>query len=351
MPVRPRPRAPEIMNNKIVRTICLFRKNPTNSDVSRVNELADKLSNSGYEVQTRRICSPNIDKILELDESNSDQNLIFGIGSLDSNAMNKNFEVLFDAKNISLSFDLTDIKITDETSKILFNLIRKDPSKTFDFAYVVNNPVSSPYFPSGTYGADGFSIGFQPTDLAEGCESLDEWFKKMKNVWQEVSRVFEKESDFLGIDSSVAPLFTGKSSLINFIKSLEISFEKSATTDVYIKITNFIKNNNPKPVGLCGLMLPCLEDFELADEYEADNFSIERNLFLSLQSGLGIDTYPVGIDQNIDRVTEILKLVQKLSLKHNKPLSVRLVSDGKAKIGEKTDFKNQYLKDVIVREL
>ena len=118
-----------------------------------------------------------------------------------------------------------------------------------------------------------------------------------------------------------------------------------------MKITDFIKKENPKPLGLCGLMVPCLEDFELAEEYAKGNFTIERNLFLSLNSGLGIDTYPIGTDEDIEKVTQILKLVQALSNKYQKPLSVRFVSDGKAKIGEKTDFKNKYLQDVIIRKL
>ena len=62
-------------------------------------------------------------------------------------------------------------------------------------------------------------------------------------------------------------------------------------------------------------MLPCLEDFELADEYEKGNFSIERNIFLSLQSGLGIDTYPIGINESPERILNILKIVQSLSNK------------------------------------
>ena len=98
-------------------------------------------------------------------------------------------------------------------------------------------------------------------------------------------------------------------------------------------------------------MFPCLEDFELAEEFEKGNFPLERNIYLSLHSGLGIDTYPIGIDENRRRVMEILKLIKGLSIKYQKPLSVRFVSDGKAKIGVITDFKNQFLKDVAVRKL
>ena len=85
-------------------------------------------------------------------------------------------------------------------------------------------------------------------------------------------------------------------------------------------------------------MFPCLEDGELAAEYEKGNFTIERNIFLSLHSGLGIDTYPIGIDEKPERVWEILKLLQKLSNKYNKALSCRFVSDGKTGIGGNSDF-------------
>jgi uncharacterized protein (UPF0210 family) len=140
-------------------------------------------------------------------------------------------------------------------------------------------------------------------------------------------------------------------SLIRFVRDLGFDFSHSVTTDFYLQITRFLKSQNPKPVGLCGLMFPALEDFLLAKEYEAGNFSVERNIFLSLHSGLGVDTYPIGIDEDPDRIVQVLRLIQGLSQKFKKPLSCRFVSDGKAKIGEKTDFKNQYLKDVVVRPL
>jgi uncharacterized protein (UPF0210 family) len=98
-------------------------------------------------------------------------------------------------------------------------------------------------------------------------------------------------------------------------------------------------------------MLPCVEDFSLAEEYERGNFSIERNLFLSLHSGLGIDVYPIGLDEDRGRVGEILSLIKGLAEKYNKPLAARFVSDGRAKIGQKTDFRNQYLKDIVIRAL
>ena len=172
-----------------------------------------------------------------------------------------------------------------------------------------------------------------------------------KEVWNEICQILKDNNDFLGIDSSTAPLLTPEGSLVGFIKRLGLNFSETTTTDFYVRISNFIKTNNPQPIGLCGLMFPCLEDAELASEYELGNFSLERNIYLSLHSGLGVDTYPIGIDEPSQRVLEVLKLLQGLSNKYKKPLSARFVSDGKAKIGEKTDFQNQYLKDVTIRSL
>lgn len=337
------------MSNKIVRTICYFKEKASEEELNRIEEISAILKSAGYNIQTTRICSPSVETILEMDSSYNDQ--LFSAGTISLTDIKANFDRLLSSKNISFNLDLTKSDNNSEDTQILFDLIKQCPDKTSNFSYVFNNPKSTPFFPSASYSQDGFAIGLQPTDLSEDCHNLEEWFDKMKNAWREILQLLNNEKDFLGIDSSIAPLFRDKSSLINFVKKIGYTFEKSATSDIYVQMTNFIKSKNPKPVGLCGLMLPCLEDFELAEEYEQGNFSIERNLFLSLQSGLGIDTYPVGIDQDPSRVLEILQLVQKLSDKHNKALSVRLVSDGKAKIGEKTNFENQYLKDVIVREL
>lgn len=339
------------MSNKIVRTVCYFSDTPSLELIGKVDEIADTLTQKGFLVQIKRICSPFVDKIIDLDSESTNGSYIFGIGSITKDKLLNQLNLLSTCKDVSFNLNLTETDITKEDAEILFEIIKNKPAKTFNFTYVFNNPHSSPFFPSGSYQQNGFSIGFQPTDLSKDCNSLLEWLDKMKDVWLEVYDLFKNDSQFLGIDSSIAPLFSGKSSLIGFIKKLGLDFSHSATTNIYLSVTDFIKKENPKPVGLCGIMFPCLEDFELADEYEKGNFSIERNIYLSLHSGVGIDTYPIGIDEKPERVLEILKLLQALSDKYKKPLSARFVSDGKAKIGDKTNFQNQYLKDVVIKPL
>ena len=337
------------INNKIIRSICYFTNTPDMGIAERIEYVAGKLANSGYEIQTRRICSTGI-KIKDIASAFQDPSLYLSVGSLNRKSARSQVADFMGAGNVAFNLDLSR-NVLPEDTEFLFSIIDEQPQKTFNFTYTFNNAYSSPYFPSAAYKENGFAVGLQPTDLSENCESIDAWLRKMKEVWNEIDALFQPDRDFLGIDSSIAPLFTGKSSLIYFIKKIYNSFPRSVTQDLYLRITDFIKRDNPKPIGLCGVMFPCLEDFELADEYERGNFPIERNIYLSLHSGLGIDTYPIGVDESRNRVFEILCLLQGLSQKYAKPLSARFISDGAAKIGEKTELNNQYLKDVVIRPL
>ena len=337
------------MSNKVIRSICYFADVLDVEIWERITEIANQLEAHDYTIQTKRICSDR-GSIKTIDSTFEGYPLYLSVGALDRESTNNQLDDFLQARDISFNLDLSE-DVQPEDADLLFKIVGQQPDKTFSFAYTFNNEASSPYFPSASYRQNGFSIGLQPTGLSEGCETVNEWLGEMKSVWNEVCSILDGEPDFLGIDSSVAPLFRGKSSLVNFIRRFYSSFSKSVTSDIYSRIASFIKDENPKPVGLCGIMFPCLEDFELAEEYEKGKFSIERNLFLSLHCGLGIDTYPVGIDEYPNRVFEILCLLQGLSQKHNKPLSARFVSDGKAKIGERTNLENQFLKDVVVRQL
>ena len=334
---------------KYIRTICVFSAEPSKLDIDKLYSLKNKLEQKGYIIQTLRTVTDS-KEIKKLERVISDTSIMLGIGTVSFEEALTIKQLFYDSR-VSMNIDLTNDPIIMKHAEFIFDLINNAPEKMFDFAYVFNNSDNSPFFPAANYVRKGFSIGLQSPNLASNVSSIDEWLNRKKSVWKEINQIFENNIDFLGIDASTAPLYRGDGSLIGFIEKLGYNFTESTTTDIWTRITNFINYENTNSIGLNGLMLPCLEDFELADEYEKGNFSIERNIFLSLQSGLGIDTYPIGIDENPKRVLNILKTIQSLSNKYDKPLSVRFVSDGKAKIGNRTSFKNKYLKDVIIRKL
>lgn len=335
---------------KIVRTVCAFTRHPGPGTVSNLRRISLRLVEAGYQVQTLRVCSPEKD-LAALQDAVADPDIMLGAGTVDFASAQELLPLFRLTNRVSFNLDLGDIPVAPEHARLLFQIMQDSPDNTFRFAYTFNNPPSSPYFPSARFEREGFAVGLQPTDLAAGQDTLQGWLRAVERVWREVESLLQNEPGYLGLDSSVAPLFRGAGSLIGLARRLQGSFDRSVTSDFYLRITNFLRRHNPHPVGLCGLMLPCLEDFELADEYQAGRFSLERNLFLSLHCGLGVDTYPVGVDEDPERVAQVLRLVQGLSHRHSKPLSVRLVSDGSAGIGQKTDFRNQYLADVVVRPL
>ncbi len=336
--------------NKIIRSLCWFAENPSITGIpDQLNNIEGKLSKHGYLVQTKRVCF-NKTRINALHQWENKDSLYLSIGTLDFESLTEQIADFLHAGNVSLNLDLTD-SVTPNHVDVLLRIIKEAPAKTFNFTYTFHNRPSSPFFPSATFEHTGFAIGLQPTDLSEGCADLAAWLSAMEAVWLEICEILDGNEHFLGIDASIAPLFRGDSSLVHFVKTIYGDFSKAVTTDFFLRITAFLSSHNPKPVGLCGLMLPCLEDFELAEEYEAGRFSIERNAFLALHSGLGIDTYPIGINENPERILQVLCLLQKLSAKYEKPLSARFVSDGKTKIGAISDFQNPYLKDVMIRPL
>ena len=337
--------------NKIIRSICYFSKHPNSEVTQKLNSIEQMLKSAGYEIQTKRLCSPV--SVKEIDSLDLPDTLL-SVGTLNKTQIQAQMQDFLNAKNVSFNVELCNSdKIDDYFVDLLFEIIKRNAAKTFNFTYVFKNRHSSPFFPSAAYHQDGFSVGLQATDLTQNCKSLEEWLHKMHDCWLEINAMFSSNPEFLGIDSSVAPLFSGKSSFINFVNRLfpDMQFPFTTTTDFYLRITKFLKTQNPKPVGLCGIMFPCVEDFALAEQYEENEFLIERNVFLSLHSGLGIDTYPIGVNEEKERVIEILSLLKGLAEKYDKPLAARFVSDGKAKSGQKTNFKNQYLKDVIINPL
>jgi hypothetical protein len=336
--------------NKIVRTICYFSDAPSQKTVERLDVLAKKLEAKGYAIQTKRICSKHED-IKKLAGQVADKDISLNVGTIGFDSAVRQLPEFYKVENVSFNVDLTDATLNRMHTDFIFRIIKEKPSHTFNYSYVFNNPTSSPFFPAADYEREGFSVGLEPTDLSENAISVEQWLLAMRACWHEIDKLFAGEPDFLGIDSSTAPFGTGKGSLVNFVKRLGYSFERSTTTNLYTTITNTLKSKNPRPVGLNGLMFPCLEDFDLTGEYEKGQFSLERSLFLSLHSGVGIDTYPIGIDENPDRVLEILQVTQALSNKHHKPLAVRFASDGRAKIGGRTDHQNEHLTDCTVRAL
>ncbi len=337
------------MDHAIVRSLCLFTDRLDARESARLDRLATRIEEAGFTLQTRRVCVAG-HGVADVEACYGDGRRFLSVGQLDRGGLARQFDALLAADNVACNL-APEGEVTADDVAWLFRLIAARPGQTFGFAYTFRNAPGSPFFPSASWAGNGFAVGLQPTDLAAGCATPEAWLERVRVAWRALAALFADEPGFLGIDGSIAPLWDAPGSLVAHVRRWAGSFEAAVTSDLFLRLTDFLRRANPCPVGLNGLMLPCLEDRPLAGEYEGGRFSIERNLFLAMHCGLGIDTYPLGIDEAPERVLEILRLVRGLAERHAKPLSVRLVSDGRARIGERTGFGNRYLHDVVVRRL
>lgn len=336
---------------KILRSICLFRESPHQGDRERLSILKQRFVDAGWVVQTERVCYQSPLDIEAAAQCVDDDDVYVSAGSIRLDDANASFNELVCYGNVSWNIPLMNMSLGIEYVEFLFRLMHEAPQKTFSFSYLCGRVDSCPFFPSATYGRPGFALGLQSLDLVVDCATLDEWFARQREAWSELCALCSEDDDFLGIDTSIAPLHRGDSSLVGAMRRLGHAWSQSILSNMFMQMSEFVKVANPQPVGLCGLMFPCLEDFELAALYERGEFSLERNLFLSMHSGLGIDTYPLGMDESPERVLNVLKLTKSLAARYDKPLSVRFVSDGSACIGDRTNFQNPYLRDVTVRSI
>ncbi len=353
------------MQTKILRTITYFLPaEATNGDfqaaVKRLHTLHDKAERAGWQVQTLRLCSRALEaQSLPQLPAHLQPKMLYTWGALQptdadwaarvqawrgSGSTPLFFHRPFAAAETPQAADID----------FLLQTLRENPLKLFHFGFAFASPLNgSPFFPVAQRQRTGFALGLQSTNLAADCPHMEAWFAAQSSAWSELQNLLKSESDFLGIDSSIAPLYEQEGSLIYHLRRWfpKSSLYELATSDVFCRMTQFIKQENPAPLGLCGLMLPCLEDFELAKLYEEGEFSTERNLFLSLHCGVGIDTYPIGIDESPERLLQVLRLTQALAQKHQKMLSIRWISDGISRIGERSRFANPFLSEAVLRPI
>src|SRR5690606_28108554 len=133
-------------------------------------------------VQTIRIATNNAD-FESLRAALGDEEIRISLGSLSLEQVQNLLNRYHESHNVNFNIELADTEVTPEHVDVLVEIIRNNPTNTFNFTYLFNG-VPTPYFPSAMYQENGFAIGLQPTDLAENCDSLDGWFKIMKETWE-----------------------------------------------------------------------------------------------------------------------------------------------------------------------
>ena len=254
-------------------------------------------------------------------------------------------------------------KNVKETALIFKKIAKKRESKNFNFCASVNCPPYIPFFPAAYHnGLAGFSIAVESGDIVFKAfrnsvnlsdarknliELMSENLSKIEKVAFDIS--YKTGLVYYGIDSSPAPSLEKEGSIgfafeeIDFVER----FGSSGTLSVAAIITDGVRNLPIKQCGYSGLMLSVCEDRGVAKRYGEGNFSVKELLLYSSVCGCGIDTLPIPYDTDEEVIERLLFDVASLSLKLDKPLSVRLLPVK----GDKTNFKSPYLIDTKVFRL
>lgn len=243
------------------------------------------------------------------------------------------------------------LRISRETSRGYGN---------FRFAGTASCPPHIPFFPASYHrGVSCFAIGLECSDLvvralakAKGLSKAGECLRRtLEGEMRKIEKIAVKvarEEGFLfrGIDVSPAPSLKEKESIALAFEKLGMGkFGSAGTMAIAGMITEVLKTVNVKKCGYCGLMLPVLEDFGLAQRCSQGVFDIDTLLAYSAVCGTGLDCVPLPGDVSENKLYSILLDVATLAIKLNKPLSARLFPVPHKTSGEMTSFKSPYLID------
>jgi uncharacterized protein (UPF0210 family) len=179
-----------------------------------------------------------------------------------------------------------------------------------------------------------------PGSVAELTRQLTVHAKVAETIGERVAAA--KGWSFMGVDPTPAPL--GDVSIGAAIETYTgAKFGSSGTLTAALAITSAVKAVAVKQIGYSGLMVPVMEDKRLAQRWAEGSYHADDLLAYSAVCGTGLDTLPLPGDVSVEQLSRILGDVAALAWKWKKPLSARLQPVWGRKVGEKTEFEDQYL--------
>ncbi|MEK7682425.1 MAG: DUF711 family protein, partial [Chloroflexota bacterium] len=235
------------------------------------------------------------------------------------------------------------------------------------FAGLANVPPGSPFFPAAYHdgGPPAVALATEAADLA--VESL-QGATSLANIRRELVGKIETHATalahaaepiatqrnlrFLGIDFSLAPFPEPDRSLGTALEALGApAVGLSGTTAAAAFLADCLDQAHFPRTGFCGLMLPVLEDSILAMRAAEGQLDLTDLLLVSTVCGAGLDTIPLPGDTSAESIAALLIDLGALALRHNKPLTARLMPIPGKSAGDEIHFDFPYFADSRVMAL
>src|SRR3984893_16147255 len=233
----------------------------------------------------------------------------------------------------------------------------------FHFAANASVPPYSAFFPGAYHPGSGrqFAIGLASAGLVNSAaqnapdlsaarrQIIDAFFNAAFDVEDTAQRI-DREQGWIYLGLDLSPASSQGASIGAAIETISKQpLGSSGTMTAVGVITSALKEIGARRTGYSGVMLPVLEDPTLADRWNQGRLSLDQLLSYSAVCATGLDTIPLPGDTTVEELARIIGDVATLSVKWNKPLSARLLPVAGKHAGERTEFNNPNLIDVVLQ--
>jgi uncharacterized protein (UPF0210 family) len=326
-----------------------------------------ELQNAGYEVQTRRLATPPLDRLatdgnaaLALARQVEGEAGAAGFGYVALGATDTfrphaaallevmpeiiaRTETVFCAASVASRAQGINVAATRACGELVARVAAQsaDGFGNLRFAALANCPPHIPFFPAAFHdGGDRLTLGLalEAADLAvkafDGAGSLDDARARLvAALGAAVRRVRDaamkavsvaRDIELTGVDLSLAPFPAEDRSIAHALERLGLpAFGAHGTLFLSSFLTDCLRAAGER-FGFSGLMLPVLEDSVLARRAAEGVFGVDSLLLYSAVCGLGLDTVPLPGDTSPNELGAIILDTAALALKLDKPLTARL---------------------------
>jgi uncharacterized protein len=259
-------------------------------------------------------------------------------------------------------------KTISRTSELVQYVAAHSPHAqgTFNFTATAMLKPYGPFFPGSWHNGPGgqFSIGFEGANIVRDVFAKDKGNAAAATADLTTAlTIHAKVADavgnkiaaatgwtYMGVDPTPAP--RGDVSIGTAIEAFTgARFGSSGTLTASRIITAAVKAVPVKQIGYSGLMVPVMEDKQLAQRWAESAYDIDSVLAYSSVCGTGLDTIPLPGDVTLDQMNRIFSDVASLAVKWNKPLSARLQPIPGKKPGDRTEFDDPFLFNTTIHPL
>ncbi len=243
----------------------------------------------------------------------------------------------------------------------LASTISSDGFANLRFAALANVPSGSPFFPAAYHrgGPPSLAIATEAADLAvtalrdntsaqAASRVLIEAIEGHAAVLSRISQPIAVQHDvrYWGIDFSFAPFPEELRSIGAAMQAFGVpSIGQLGSAAAASFLAYSLDKAEFQRVGFCGLFFPVLEDFVLAKDAAEGYLTIKDLLLYATICGTGLDTVPLPGDISQDALYALLLDLGALALRHDKPLTARLMPIPGKQAGDPVHFDFPYFAD------